>query len=224
MQNESELSPKGQQTREHIFETARDLFLTRGYDETTMRDIATTADISLGLTYHYFARKEDLVMELYVTHARAMRDYVDKLPAGQMVDRYDQVIRHALTELTPYRTAIMALFGTAMNPASGLSLMGTDDNPLSILISENYRNLVLESEDALRDPKAQHMGVTLYTFHMLILLFWLYDRSPEQSASLKLISFVYEIFKAIRPLFMFPMIPNAIGKLAGIMLPMSEKN
>ena len=59
------LTAKGERTREHILNHALRLFIDRGYDETTMRDIAAAADCSLGLTYRYFARKEDLVLALY---------------------------------------------------------------------------------------------------------------------------------------------------------------
>ena len=56
---------KSEQTREHILETALDLFAEKGYAETTMRDIAGAADCSLGLAYRYFARKEEFILALY---------------------------------------------------------------------------------------------------------------------------------------------------------------
>jgi hypothetical protein len=63
------------------------------------------------------------------------------------------------------------------------------------------------------------LGIVLYTFHMLIILFWLYDRTPDQQATHKLRRFVYELFKMLRPMFILPMIPQAIVKLSQIMLP-----
>ena len=60
----TDLSPKGLQTRQHIYDIAIQLFREQGYDETTMRDIASTADVSIGLTYRYFARKEDIIMAI----------------------------------------------------------------------------------------------------------------------------------------------------------------
>jgi hypothetical protein len=71
----------------------------------------------------------------------------------------------------------------------------------------------------LRSPKAEQMGVMLYTFHMLLLLFWLYDRSENQAATQKLINFVHELFKMLRPMFFLPMIPQAIAKLSAIVMP-----
>ena len=48
------LTPKAQQTRELILETALALFASQCYQDTTLRDIAARADVSLGLTYRYF--------------------------------------------------------------------------------------------------------------------------------------------------------------------------
>jgi AcrR family transcriptional regulator len=58
-------TPKGTMTQQRILDAALALFASKGYEATTMRDIAAAADCSLGLTYRYFASKEDLILELY---------------------------------------------------------------------------------------------------------------------------------------------------------------
>jgi len=222
MTHPTELSAKALQTRQHIYDTAITLFKTQGYESTTMRDIATSADISIGLTYRYFARKEDIVLRLYCDHLDILVEYMATLPTGQLADRYHTILEHTIDVLADYRFAIMALFGAAMHPDSGLSLMGTDNNPTSLTLSEGYHQLVLSSEDALKEPKAMQLGVALYTFHMLILLFWLYDRSSDQQATHKLVYFVHELFKILRPMFILPMVPQAIAKLSHIIMPSLE--
>ena len=86
-------------------------------------------------------------------------------------------------------------------------------------LSRTYHRLVLRSDDALRDPKALELGIALYTFHMLLVLFWLYDRSPEQASTRKLVNLARELFKLLRPLFFLPLVPQGIAKLAAIVLP-----
>src|SRR5215211_6045103 len=110
------LTPKGERTREHILDTALGLFVEKGYDATTMRDIAAAADCSLGLTYRYFARKEDLVLSLYRRLAAEQEAYVLALPPAPLADRFVQVLQAKLAQLEPYRTAIGALFGAALTP------------------------------------------------------------------------------------------------------------
>ena len=52
---------KGERTRALILETALDLFMERGYEQTTMRGIAREAGLSLGSAYYYFKSKEHLI-------------------------------------------------------------------------------------------------------------------------------------------------------------------
>ncbi len=47
-----------------ILEAALELFGTKGYESTSINDIATMAGLSKGLMYHYFKGKEDLVEQL----------------------------------------------------------------------------------------------------------------------------------------------------------------
>ena len=41
-------------TKRKIFETSMKLFAEKGYETTTMKDIAKAADVVPGLCYHYF--------------------------------------------------------------------------------------------------------------------------------------------------------------------------
>ena len=50
-----------EETRRLILDTALRLFRERGLDETTMRDIAAGAGLSLGAAYYYFRNKEAIV-------------------------------------------------------------------------------------------------------------------------------------------------------------------
>jgi AcrR family transcriptional regulator len=52
---------KRQQTRERLTRSAMALFLERGFEATTLDDIAAAADISRRSFFHYFASKEDVV-------------------------------------------------------------------------------------------------------------------------------------------------------------------
>ncbi|HYM51451.1 MAG TPA: TetR family transcriptional regulator [Candidatus Limnocylindrales bacterium] len=53
---------KKQKTREAIQRVAVRLFVERGYDETTVEDIAEAVEISPSTFWNYFASKEDVVM------------------------------------------------------------------------------------------------------------------------------------------------------------------
>lgn len=54
------LTPKGIITRNKIIHSARKLFFTNGFEETSVRSIVTDADVALGLFNHYFSSKNEL--------------------------------------------------------------------------------------------------------------------------------------------------------------------
>src|SRR5713226_6743243 len=53
--------PKSLETRFQILQIALGLFRQRGLNDTTMRDIAAAADMSLGAAYYYFPSKEAII-------------------------------------------------------------------------------------------------------------------------------------------------------------------
>jgi AcrR family transcriptional regulator len=55
---------KADQRRTEILNAAQDLFLSRGYDATTVNDLLNAVGISKGAFYHHFAAKEDVLQAL----------------------------------------------------------------------------------------------------------------------------------------------------------------
>ncbi len=146
----------------------------------------------------------------------AIESKIAELPPGPVADGYHLALSFALAELSNDRTAMQALFAAAMAEEAGFDLLRGER---ADRLSRAYHRLVLTSDDALRDSGALELGIAFYTFHMLVTLFWLYDRSPEQTSTLKLLNLTRELFKLLRPLFFLPMVPQGIAKLAEIVLP-----
>jgi AcrR family transcriptional regulator len=70
-------------TREQITEAAIALFADRGFDGTTVDDIAAAADVSRRTFFRYFARKEDVVLAWKQETAAELRDALAARPPGQ---------------------------------------------------------------------------------------------------------------------------------------------
>lgn len=70
---------KRQERQDTILEVAMTLFQTRGYEQTTMEDIAARADISPPTLYRYFPRKAELLIALFWKErerlARALNEF-----------------------------------------------------------------------------------------------------------------------------------------------------
>lgn len=55
---------KAEQRRAALIEVARDLFVEKGYEATTMDEIAAAANFAKGTLYHYFSNKAELLQVL----------------------------------------------------------------------------------------------------------------------------------------------------------------
>ena len=74
---------KRQQTRERLTRAAMALFLERGFEATTLDDIATAADISRRSFFHYFASKEDVVFAWHEETTATLIEAIAARPAGE---------------------------------------------------------------------------------------------------------------------------------------------
>jgi AcrR family transcriptional regulator len=69
-----------EETRSKILETALRVFAARGYDQTSVKQIAQEAGIAQGLLYHYFDSKEHLLQSVF---ARCMAEVGVSFAAGE---------------------------------------------------------------------------------------------------------------------------------------------
>lgn len=63
----------GEATRRALIDASYDLFTTRGYHATSMRDIAAAAGITAGSIYNHFSDKEHIVKEVILTYHPIMK-------------------------------------------------------------------------------------------------------------------------------------------------------
>ncbi len=76
----------------HILVEAAAMFAERGYERTSMRDLAERCGISKSLLYHHFADKEALYSRIALGFTREMHDFVAaRIPADAAVS---EKIRH----------------------------------------------------------------------------------------------------------------------------------
>ncbi len=69
--------------RTEIIHAARDLFVTRGFDATTVDDIATAVGISRRSFFRYFGTKEDVLLTDLVAQGEAIAQALELRPADE---------------------------------------------------------------------------------------------------------------------------------------------
>ncbi|WP_242909823.1 TetR/AcrR family transcriptional regulator [Actinomadura terrae] len=96
---------KKRQTRRRISDIATGLFLTSGFDNVTIADVARAAEVSVNTVFNYFRTKEDLFFDRQGDHLEQLtRDLRDRRPGEGVVALFR---RHFLEGLDArsYRTA-----------------------------------------------------------------------------------------------------------------------
>lgn len=73
---------KKQATREALVRAGHKLFVERGYDETTLAEIADAAGVSTRTIFAYFPSKEDILFATFETMRDALARALDERPAG----------------------------------------------------------------------------------------------------------------------------------------------
>jgi len=216
-------TPKGMMTQQRILDAAFALFASKGYEETTMRDIATAADCSLGLTYRYFASKEDLILALYRWLADQLEEQVSQLPTGSIADRFQRLMSGLLEVMTPHRRTLGALFGAALDPHSPAGLFGEAGAAIRKRARSAYVAVVAESKDAPRRAQVDELATLLYGVQLALVLFWLQDLTPNARRTHDLLDFIHDTLERLRPLLRLPLAARMVARLVTIIGPLLGK-
>jgi AcrR family transcriptional regulator len=177
---------KGEQTRDHIFDCALELFREKGFDATTMQDISERAEVAKSAAYYYFPSKEAIIQAYY----EAVQSEQERLCAEVFASTKDLKKRlHA---------ALHSKFDLAQNDRRLLGVVfrytGEPTHPLSCLgrgTAEIRRRATLIFQEALAVERlpadlAQLLPIALWSLQMGLLVMFLYDTSAQQKRTRQL--------------------------------------
>jgi AcrR family transcriptional regulator len=181
-------TPKGEQTRALILNTALELLREHGYEKTTMRAIANKAGVSLGNAYHYFSSKEQLIQAFY---HRLHEEHLSSLPTlardSSLKARLFSVMRLKIATLEPYHEFAGVLFKTAADPRSPLNPFAHDSEPVRRDSLQLFENVVADAKARIPGDLRAELPFLLWLYHMGIILFWIHDSSPKRVRTYRLI-------------------------------------
>jgi AcrR family transcriptional regulator len=182
-------TPKGEQTRELILNSALDLLEEHGYEKTTMRAIARRAGVSLGNAYHYFRSKELLIQAFYhrlhQEHLAATRPALEN--ESSFRERLMTVMRLKISTLEPYHEFAGVLFKTAADPHSPLNPFAHDSAPVRRDSIKLFAELVVDTRGRIPPDLRADLPYLLWLYHIGVILFWIHDSSPKRARTYRLI-------------------------------------
>jgi AcrR family transcriptional regulator len=178
-------------TRQRILEAARQLFVAKGFDATTTRDIADAAEIATGTLFNYFATKEAVLASLAAEAAAGARQNFegDAVESNAFEEDLFAFVAAELRKLKPLRKHLTALLETALSPLAAAP--GDDAQSWRVSHLETVARLVKKHRLGELSPVALQLYWTLYTG---VLMFWVHDRSPKQEDTLALLDHSLAMF------------------------------
>jgi AcrR family transcriptional regulator len=186
---------KGEQTRAIILSTALRLFRERGYEETTMRAIAEEAGVVLSNAYYYFRSKEELVHEFYIQ--LQMEQFAAAEPVllteKTFKNRLIGTLRAQMGVISQHQRLFIGLFKIAADPTNRLNPFNEATQDIRQKCVGRFQQLVEGSQENLPADIKAELPYLLWMFNMAIVLFWIYDRSPNCIRTYRLIELAGEL-------------------------------
>ena len=191
MFNKPKTRHKSSETRNRLLTTALSLFRRNGLDATTMRDVAREAGIALGAAYYYFDSKEAIVQGYYEEVQKEHKRRVEEVFEKENLDlqaRLRVAFHTKLEIVSDDRKILGALFRYTGEPGHPLSVFGPGTQANRQQSMEVFQ-LALAGENFPQELSAV-VPLALWALHMASLLYFIYDDSPNQERTHKLVDSV----------------------------------
>jgi AcrR family transcriptional regulator len=173
---------KAEETRSRILTSALELFRYRGFDQTTMREVANEAGVALGSAYYYFASKEALVMAFYAEASKEMSARIETrlATAKGLESRLRAILDVKFEYFAPNRLFLGALLRHAADPHNPLSPFSKETAYIRELDVQHFASALAGSGVVLPKDIAPYLPNLIWLYQMGLILFWISDRSPDQ--------------------------------------------
>jgi AcrR family transcriptional regulator len=176
------LTPKSEATRRRILAAALRVFREHGFDQATMRQVATEAGVAVGAAYYYFDSKEAIVMAFYGQSQDEMAPELEATLAKSRTieQRLRGIIGQKFEYFAPYR-ALVGTLSAHSDPAHPLSPFSEATAAIRERDVAFFARAVSESNVRLPPAILPYLPRLLWLYQMGLMLFWAYDRSPRQA-------------------------------------------
>ncbi len=207
------MATKSEHTRALILQTALAQFRARGFDESSMREIAREAGMSLGAAYYYFPSKESLVAAWYESVQSAHEAAADRALVGVSGagPRLEALLMAKLDLVADERRLLGALFRFAGDPEHPLGVFAKETAEIRARSIATHARAFegLKLEPALR----RRLAEAAWLAHLGLLISAVHDRTPGLARTRALAELVAGLAEQIVSLAASPMAGPLVGEL-----------
>jgi AcrR family transcriptional regulator len=183
------------EVRKRILDAGKSLFRSKGFVETTTRDLSRTAGIAVGTLFNYFPNKESLGMSILAEALERGRSRFleDDRGIPSLEEELFAHIAAELREMRPYRAFVGPVLETAMSPFGPSQADGEGEAARRDHLATVAELIV----DRRGIDAATSITLHLYwSLYLGVLAFWSRDESPNQEESLAMLDQATRLFVA----------------------------
>lgn len=182
-----------QENRNKILTVAKELFITKGFEDTTTRDVAQATGMATGTLFNYFPSKETLAM--HIVRKALQQGYEDyknrKTGEENLSEELYLFIFSGLRKLQPYHSFLGPVFERSLSPFPRKTLCvegeATKKNQLHAVSRIIHSHGFDMSENTM-------ISIMYWSVYLGILAFWVNDESPKQQESHAFIDYALHFF------------------------------
>lgn len=182
-------SNKAQATATKILDAALELLRSKGFDRTTMREIAAKAGVATGAAYYYYPSKDAIVMAFYQRTFDEMQPKIRKVleSPGGLEARMRALIGVKLEHFGPNRGVLRGTLKNGADPKHPVSPFSKQTKALREMEIGWFRRIFEESGLRVPGDLEVRMPEVLWLLHIGVIFFWIADDSARQVHTKRLI-------------------------------------
>jgi len=190
MESVAKTPNKAEITERKILDAALNTFQAKGFDEATMRDIATSAGVATGAAYYYYPSKDAIVLAFYERSCVEMQPRLEHAVAEsacKLEDRLKALIGAKLEYFAAYRGVLRALLKNGADPAHPLSPFSRNNKSIRERDIAGFQKILSECHTRVPQDLGPYLPDLLWMFQMGVIYFWITDDSHGQQRTHRLL-------------------------------------
>lgn len=182
-----------QENRSRILEKAAEIFIGKGFEDTTTRDIAVAAGLATGTLFNYFPSKETLAMNMVAEAFRLGGEDFLRRRTGkeELVEELFLLVASGLRRLRSLRPFLGPVLERSLSPFPRKNICPEGEAARQEHLAAVQR--VIAGHGFAEAP--DYVAMTMYwSLYLGILAFWTNDPSPNQEETQSLIDYSIRMF------------------------------
>jgi len=208
---------KGEQTQQHIFTCALELFREKGFDATTMQDVAARADVAKSAAYYYFPGKEAIIQAYYEVLQTEQERICDAVFArsSKLKVRLKAAMETKFDLVQDDRKLLGVVFRYTGEPEHPLSCLGSGTAEIRRRAMDIFRKAI--AEERMAKDLEELLPLALWALQMGLLVMFLYDGSEGQKRTRRLADGALDLTLKLHALAKLPVLKPVRMKVLGLL-------